>query len=801
MFKKSAIILGIILLVAIFAPVFAAPLFPDVPAEHWARDAVANLAAKGLLEGYPDGTFKGERSATRWETAMLVARLLNKMEQEHATFTSKADMDELRNLVNSLKDELTALGVRVGNIEGKVGDLDQRVTDLEKIRFSGEIDSIFVSNSFKYNNATYLSNGSSYSPTYWQNSLLDGRTFFLGSSLTTLGNFKVNAKINPSFSAGFNLAAFVAMGDENVSNFNGVSAPYLNNFFTQQHNLGIPGNRNNSPWTRVNLDSFFIKHISSGNQLTVGSFSANISPMLYFGQLNPNLNGPKNLNNQGFQLTGKVRNLILKDLDYELFYTKLADGNYNAAYDSFGAGLDVKWNFASNGSLKFNLMRSENDYQNSVPSQYFQITDAYVMQPQNASWSAFLQWTNPSKYTEATLIDPNKAPVNDGKDTRISPASNGLFALGPQSQYNYGFKLDYQFKAWKANAEFATTSYKPNRNSCYHKEGSVFDITAETTLSNGSLNLGLDYLTVSPYYDPMIMQYPAMNDPMGAWANGFNAYFLRLPDFSYFSNLYQLHNSRKYPNNRSGIRFNGSYKFAGENGKFNLDLGFLQQQQSSVYTQHHTTGGVAYTGFDPGWIEPIFTAISGAGTGAGWTPTENNKGKQNNYGIGLAYRFPNSKLAFDLGWCNYSFLRNTSLNSGTQISDVFQNYINLNYSNAKIGFKYPVNDRLNLKLGYEYGNIKGHHAGLAEFYRVGYDYNPSAILDPKADNLNFNQNYPYIGFDYQLTQNSSWGLNLQFLSLTDKVAQNVIDSATGVTNAPNQNWNGTQLFTEFKIRF
>ncbi|MFX8106576.1 S-layer homology domain-containing protein, partial [Acinetobacter baumannii] len=71
-------------------PAMSAPMFPDVP-DMWAKDAVAALAAKGILEGYPDGTFKGDRAATRYEVAMIVARLLAKMEQEHATFATKAD--------------------------------------------------------------------------------------------------------------------------------------------------------------------------------------------------------------------------------------------------------------------------------------------------------------------------------------------------------------------------------------------------------------------------------------------------------------------------------------------------------------------------------------------------------------------------------------------------------------------------------------------------------------------------------------------------------------------------------------
>jgi len=319
--------MAVIFAFAIVAPAIAGPLFPDVPADHWARDAVANLAAKGLLEGYPDGTFKGDRAATRWEMAMLVARLLAKMEQEHATFASKADLEELQNLVNSLKDELAALGVRVGKLEDKVTDIDKRVVDLERIRFSGEIDSIFVTNSFNYKDATLRveEDENVFTPTYWGNSLLDGRAYFLGSGLTTKGTVNVNAKVSDDLTAGLGLYAYVAMGDNAVNTFNGVSAPYLNNFFTQRSYVDYYGNSENTPWTRINLDNFFIKHNPTGTKLTVGSFDANICPMLFTGQLNPNLNGPKYINDFGFQITGNTK--LFSSMDYELFYTKLADGN------------------------------------------------------------------------------------------------------------------------------------------------------------------------------------------------------------------------------------------------------------------------------------------------------------------------------------------------------------------------------------------------------------------------------------------------------------------------------------------
>lgn len=50
--------------------------FPDVPASHWAYDSVRKLAAVGVVEGFRDGTFRGDRNATRYDTALYAAHLL-----------------------------------------------------------------------------------------------------------------------------------------------------------------------------------------------------------------------------------------------------------------------------------------------------------------------------------------------------------------------------------------------------------------------------------------------------------------------------------------------------------------------------------------------------------------------------------------------------------------------------------------------------------------------------------------------------------------------------------------------------
>src|ERR1700761_6289278 len=100
--------------------------FSDVPANHWAYQAIQSLAADGLIEGYPDGKFKGDRPLTRYEMAVLVARVIAKVQANGAGYASKADLDKLQKLIDALKDELDSLGVRVTNVEDALDALDKR---------------------------------------------------------------------------------------------------------------------------------------------------------------------------------------------------------------------------------------------------------------------------------------------------------------------------------------------------------------------------------------------------------------------------------------------------------------------------------------------------------------------------------------------------------------------------------------------------------------------------------------------------------------------------------------------------
>ena len=88
----------------------AANPFSDVPAGHWAYNSIAKLAAEGVVEGYGDGTYRGDRNITRYEMAQMIAKAMAK----NPGGSSKAELDRL---AAEFRDELDALGVRVAELE------------------------------------------------------------------------------------------------------------------------------------------------------------------------------------------------------------------------------------------------------------------------------------------------------------------------------------------------------------------------------------------------------------------------------------------------------------------------------------------------------------------------------------------------------------------------------------------------------------------------------------------------------------------------------------------------------------
>ena len=107
---------------------FAANPFSDVTPDSWAYQAVSQLASAGIVNGYPDGTFKGQNDITRYEMAQMVAKAM--ANQDRANAEQQAMINRL---ADEFSNELNNLGVRVARLEDRVGNV--KVTGDARLRY------------------------------------------------------------------------------------------------------------------------------------------------------------------------------------------------------------------------------------------------------------------------------------------------------------------------------------------------------------------------------------------------------------------------------------------------------------------------------------------------------------------------------------------------------------------------------------------------------------------------------------------------------------------------------------------
>ena len=117
---KKSLVLAMAMALGVTASAYAANPFSDVPAGHWAYDSISKLAAAGVIEGYGDATFGGDKLMTRYEMAQIVAKAM----------AQGANVDKL---AAEFADELDNLGVRVANLEKKADNV--KITGYARYRY------------------------------------------------------------------------------------------------------------------------------------------------------------------------------------------------------------------------------------------------------------------------------------------------------------------------------------------------------------------------------------------------------------------------------------------------------------------------------------------------------------------------------------------------------------------------------------------------------------------------------------------------------------------------------------------
>ncbi|CCU80069.1 hypothetical protein HSACCH_01825 [Halanaerobium saccharolyticum subsp. saccharolyticum DSM 6643] len=180
--KKLTITIALMLVVALAMPAFGAS-FSDVPSDHWAYNAINKLVAAGIVEGYPDGEYKGQQSMTRYEMAVMVSRALDNivdemeamgeglttgqaedvtaivkslMEKNTNDELSDAQAEEVADIVDALtfelRSELKVLGAEVDTLGKDVDELAAKVEAMEvpedNIEFGMDVTTTFEAASY-----------------------------------------------------------------------------------------------------------------------------------------------------------------------------------------------------------------------------------------------------------------------------------------------------------------------------------------------------------------------------------------------------------------------------------------------------------------------------------------------------------------------------------------------------------------------------------------------------------------------------------------------------------------------------
>lgn len=154
--RNSILAAAAALLIAVAPMSYAAAgqAFTDVPAGHWAYDSLNRLAENGVLKGYPDGSFKGDKLVTRYALSLIVANMLSNIEAIGKDQVSEADLLEVEKLTMEFAEELSSMGVKIKNIDEDLKNVKEDLTYLkadvkdikdyfensaEKVKLSGDM--------------------------------------------------------------------------------------------------------------------------------------------------------------------------------------------------------------------------------------------------------------------------------------------------------------------------------------------------------------------------------------------------------------------------------------------------------------------------------------------------------------------------------------------------------------------------------------------------------------------------------------------------------------------------------------
>ncbi|MBI5183959.1 MAG: hypothetical protein HY999_06305 [Nitrospinae bacterium] len=321
------------------------------------------------------------------------------------------------------------------------------------------------------------------------------------------------------------------------------------------------------------------------------------------------------------------------------------------------------------------------------------------------------------------LSSPLQGNVSDTPIRWESPFDS----IGPQNLILSGTDASYNFyEGYKVWLSYGRSIYEPEEKEDKTIHGDLFNIGVAGRLSK--LNYTIEGFRVDPTYDPFIIPMKFPEELPG------QNLFYELPYFTTYPKSWFLHDTKKYPHNRNGLRFHADLPISTKRSfsRITLDSSFLKQVENSDMNNMTT----------PGFIEPFFGIRSSSGSG--------EKGSVKTFGVGFQSDLPaNYKSSI-----SYNFYRFEREDSGLD-------NIDLRIHGASILFGYPILYRMNAKSYFNFGYSIMHTWG--EYYSL-------------RDNIDFIQGSPYCNLEYKYV--TSPDTTILFWITYKNIAQNDTSDVT-----------------------
>lgn len=574
---------------------------------------------------------------------------------------------------------------------------------------------------------------------------------FPGTGLSQLGLYNISAWLSKDFDAGTTLAHYATFGSAAVNQYWGVQAPWLVN----------PWNGRGSPpptqtpsldatYLRLVNDRVWLRYLPADTTLTYGSYHLqHFGDYLYQGQQNVSFNGGTTFPNWGLDLNGRIGAKTDKSpgLLFEGFYALIPDAS---AYKTHTFGGALKYLLGNAASfVRVNGVHTWNDnvandqgplvpipgvptnglqdgpYARPVPPNAWRDTRPQTLGPHEI---ALLNAALRGAYATLNVVRGAGAPTQALQEAQIQATIARLqglltsgssltgfprFFVGPQRETNLG--LDTQLMLWakpklRFIGRYARSVYNPDTT------GKVFDTTASGSL----LTLGLQaepykgltvlaqYSHVDPTYDPFLLKYPS---PPGVQA--------LQPSIKYYPPYWQQHSYSVYPNNFKGIKLTATYESPDKRTLATVNWAQYHQVKANTPEQTTTVGN----------IDSMYPMLLGGG---------NERGRFPGFLTNVRHTFKGSDLTVEA-----MYFTNSTQRGGSPL-----NAYNQPQFEYGMRAEYPIDDRVNLRLGYYHSHWPGNQ-GIAL--------------------TNVKQAVTHVGFDFKLSPSHILNLDVRLIDMRDFV--------------------------------